>query len=285
MKPFVFATLAALAMSSPFPSSAPAATAETAKLSSRAFIFDQLAPKPTGVGLRRDVANQPTPTLARFQSHITTLNPGLASHAPHQHPLEELILVREGAVEVTINDTTQRAGPGSALFYASNDFHAIRNVGDKPATYVVLNFATAATATAPQERAIDSAPAKSLRSQVFEWTKLAAQPTKNGERRPIFNSPTVTCANLSCHATTVKNAQEAAHGPHRHLDEEVVVVKEGVLEATFGGAAHRGGPGSVFFFASNDEHGLRNAGDAPVTNYVIRVITDLTPKPPAKKTK
>lgn len=278
MKPLV---LAALAMSTLLP--ADTSAADPAKLGSRAFIFDQLAPKPTAVGFRRDVVGQPTPTLERFQSHITTLNPGLASHAPHQHALEELILVRDGTVEVTINDTTHRAGPGSALFYASNDFHALRNVGDKPATYVVLNFGTAATAIAPAQRAIDSAGPDKLKSQVFEWTKLAAQPTKNGERRPIFNSPTVTCQNLSCHATTVAKAQEAAHGPHRHIDEEVVVVKEGTLEATFNGAAHRGGPGSVFFFASNEEHGLRNAGDTPVTYYVIRVTTEATPKPPAKK--
>lgn len=279
MKSSFLSALAALAMFTATTASA----AETAKLSSRAFIFDQLTPKPSAVGARRDVVNQPTPTLERFQSHITTLNPGLASHAPHQHPLEELILVRDGTVEVTINDTTHRAGPGSALFYASNDFHAIRNIGNEPATYVVLNFATAATATAPKTRAVDSAPPSALRSQVFDWTKLTDQPTKNGERRAIFNSPTVTCQNLSCHATTVAKAQEAAHGPHRHLDEEVVVVKEGTLEATFAGKPHVGGPGSVFFFASNEEHGLRNAGDTPVTYYVIRVITDLTPKPPAKK--
>lgn len=256
--------------------------AEAAALGSRVFIFDALTPRTTNVGVRRDVINQRTATLERFQSHITTLKPGLASHAPHQHPLEELILVRDGTVEVTINGTTTRAGPGSALFYASNDFHAIRNVGSEPATYIVLNFATARTATAPKERAVDSAPPKALRSQVFDWLKLTAQPTKNGERRAIFNSPTITCANLSCHATTVAKAQEAAHGPHRHVDEEVVVVKEGTLEATFGGRAHVGGPGSVFFFASNDEHGLRNAGDTPVTYYVIRVVTERTPTPPPK---
>lgn len=252
-------------------------------LGSRAFVFDALAVRATPAGQRREVVNQPTPTLRQFQSHITTLNPGLASHAPHQHPLEEMILVKEGTLEVSINGATRRAGPGSVLFYASNDFHAVKNIGDAPATYVVLNFGTAATATAPKERAVDSAPPSALRSQVFEWTALTAQPTKSGERRAIFASPTVTCASLSCHATTVSKGQEAAHGPHRHVDEEVVVVKEGTLEATFGGQAHRGGPGSIFFFASNDEHGLRNAGDTPVTYYVVRVITEATPKPPAKK--
>lgn len=253
----------------------------TTKLPSQAFPWDSLTARATPVGARRDVVNRPTPTLQRFQSHITTLKPGLASHAPHQHPLEEMIIVKDGTLDVTINDATHRAGPGSVLFYAANDFHAVRNVGERDATYVVLNFGTAATATAPAEPAAKSAETSKLRSQVFEWTKLPVQTTKNGERRQIFAAPTVTCDKLSCHATTVKGG-EAAHGAHRHADEEVVVVKEGTLEASFNGTTHRGGPGSIFFFASNDEHGLRNAGDTPVTYYIIRVVTESTPAAPAK---
>jgi quercetin dioxygenase-like cupin family protein len=263
-----------------------AAPAETARplLGSMIYDFTELAVRPTAVGLRRDVVNRPTATLQRFQSHITTLNPGLASHGQHQHPLEEMILVKEGTLEVVINGRAETAGPGSVLFYASNDFHHVRNIGTVPATYIVLNFGTAATATAPATRAVDSAPPKALKSQVFEWTRLAAVPTKNGERRAIFNSPTVTCRNLSCHATTVQ-ARDAAHGAHRHVDEEVVVVKEGTIEIFLNGATRRIGPGSICFFASNDEHGMRNVGDTPATYYVIRVITEATPAPPPKAAK
>lgn len=251
-----------------------------APLGSTAFIWEKLTVKPTAVGQRRDVVNRPTPTLARFQSHITTLNGGKESHAQHQHPLEEMIFLKEGQLEVTINDQTFPASPGSVLFYASNDFHKVKNVGVTPATYVVMNFGTAATETAPKQRAVDSAPKSSLRSQVFEWTNISVQATKNGERRAIFSSPTVTCEKLSCHATTVKGG-EAAHGAHRHADEEVVLVKEGTIEVDMNGTKQRGGPGSLFFFASNEEHGLRNAGDTPLTYYVIRVVSAATPKAPA----
>ena len=258
-------------------------TAEsTAPLGSRVFTWESLEARPMAVGQRRNVVNQRTATLQRFQSHATTLNPGAASHAPHQHPLEEMILVREGTVEVTINDRTERAGPGSVLFYASNDFHAIRNVGDKPATYLVLNFGTRATDTASPQRAADSAPAGKLKSQVFEWSALHVKPTKAGERRDVFNSPTVTCRNLSCHITSVQ-AHQASHGAHRHVDEEVVVVKDGLIEVLINGATYKAGPGSVCFFASNDEHGMRNVGDTPATYYVIRVVTEATPAPPPKK--
>lgn len=69
----------------------------------------------------------------------------------------------------------------------------------------------------------------------------------------------------------------AAHAPHRHVDEEIVIVKEGLIEVMINGQTDRGGPGSVLFFASNDEHGMRNAGDGMASYYVVRFVSDQTP--------
>ena len=54
------------------------------KIGSTVFKWDDLAVKPTPNGERRDVANNPTATLEVFECHITTLNPGRESHAPHR---------------------------------------------------------------------------------------------------------------------------------------------------------------------------------------------------------
>lgn len=259
-----------------------AETSPTPPLGSTAFVWEDLVPRATRNGERREVVNRATATLVKFQSHITTLNPGLASHPPHQHALEELIFLKEGQLEVTINGQTQMAGPGSVIFYASNDLHNVRNVGTTPATYIVVNFGTAATETAPKTRAADSGVPARLRSQVFEWSRLPLKKNGSSGRRDFFNAPTVTCDKLSCHATTTR-AGEAAHGAHHHPDEEVVIVKEGLIEAVMNGRKQRGGPGSIFFFASNEEHGLRNAGDTSATYYVLRVVTAATPKPVSKK--
>ena len=241
-------------------------------IGSTVFKWEDLEVRTTPNGERRDVANNPTPTLAVFECHITTLNPGRASHEPHRHPQEELILVKEGTVEVHLNGTTQVAGPGSVFFFASNDAHALRNVGDTRATYWVINLATAVTHTPD---AHNESPTRT--SAVFDWAKIPVQPTKTGERRDVLKGSTVTMTNLSCHATTV-NAGDASHGAHRHADDEIVIVKEGVLEATINNQPQGAGPGSVLFFASNDLHGMRNAGDSRVTYYVIRLITSRTPK-------
>lgn len=247
-------------------------------LSSTVFRWDDLKVRVTPSGERRDVANHPTATLAVFECHITTLNPGRASHEPHRHPQEELIIVKEGTLEVHINGQTQRAGPGSTFFYASNDAHAVRNVGDTRATYWVVNLASAATHNPAQHNA-----SPTLRSGVHEWTALKAVPTATGERRQILQGSTVTLEKLSHHASTVK-ARTAAHGAHRHLDDELVIVQDGTLDITINGQVQRAGAGSLAFFNSNDLHGMHNAGDTPATYHVIRMITAATPKPePAKK--
>jgi quercetin dioxygenase-like cupin family protein len=107
--------------------------------------WNALPARATDVGAYRQIVRGPTATLDELEMHVTTLNPGLASHEPHRHPNEELVIIREGQVEVLNGGRWQRAGPGSIIFNASNDLHALRNVGTTPATYHVINWRTPAT--------------------------------------------------------------------------------------------------------------------------------------------
>lgn len=254
----------------------PAPSAPRLKLGSTVFAWDKLAAKITPNGERREVANHSTVTLDVFECHITTLNPGKASHLPHRHAQEELIILKEGRVEVHIDGKTQEAGPGSAFFYASNNAHAIRNVGTTRATYWVINLATPTTHDPARHNAKPTLP-----SGVFDWEKLKVETTKTGDRRQVLKGSTCTMDNFTCHASSVPTGL-ALHGAHRHLDDEIVIVKEGTMEITIEGVPHRAVAGSVAFLSSNDLHGLRNAGDTSATYYIIRMITAATPKPPAK---
>ena len=55
-------------------------------------------------------------------------------------PAEELIIIKEGTLESFVNGEYKRVGPGSIVFQASNQPHAIRNVGTTPATYHVVQW-------------------------------------------------------------------------------------------------------------------------------------------------
>ena len=111
-----------------------------AVLPSTAFDWNAIAVRDTKVGQSRQVVRAPTATLDELEIHITTLNPDQTSHPPHQHPNEELLIVKEGTVEALVAGEWKKLGVGSVIFQASNQLHAIRNVGVGPATYHVVNW-------------------------------------------------------------------------------------------------------------------------------------------------
>ena len=117
---------------------------------STTFEWAGLEARSTPIGMRRTVMQAPTPTLEELAIHITTLNVGQVSHPPHQHPAEELLIVKEGMVETLQNGKATRLGPGSIIFHSSNDMHNIRNVGSTPATYHVIQWKTAGAAQPAQ---------------------------------------------------------------------------------------------------------------------------------------
>jgi quercetin dioxygenase-like cupin family protein len=109
-------------------------------MGSTIFDWNAMKVEDTNVGSVRHVVQRPTATLDELEIHITTLKPGETPHPPHQHPAEELLIVKEGTVESLVNGQLQRVGPGSVIFQASNQMHSIRNVGTTPATYHVIQW-------------------------------------------------------------------------------------------------------------------------------------------------
>jgi quercetin dioxygenase-like cupin family protein len=121
---------------------------QTPVLHSAVFDWNSMVEKPTPQGSMRTVFRGPTTTLDELEMHATTLNPGQASHPPHKHPNEEVIIIRTGTVETLSNGQWVKAGPGSIIFEASNELHATKNAGSTPATYTVISFKTDKTAKA-----------------------------------------------------------------------------------------------------------------------------------------
>ena len=113
-------------------------------MTSKVIDWQSLAPTPTSTGERRDVFDAPTATLDRLHGHVTTLNPGENTGPLHRHP-QELVIIREGTVEVNIDGRKQVAGPGSMVFFAVNENENMTNIGKTPASYIVLQWFTPLT--------------------------------------------------------------------------------------------------------------------------------------------
>jgi quercetin dioxygenase-like cupin family protein len=127
-----------------------------------------------------------------------------------------------------------------------------------------LNSLTALTASAQQEQ--KTGPV--MGPTVFEWQDMKPVKTATGEVRSLCKAPTATLDQLEMHVSTL-NPGQTSHPPHRHVNEELIIIREGECETLSDSKWIKVGPGSVVFNASNSLHGIRNAGTTPATYHVI----------------
>jgi len=113
-------------------------------------------------------------------------------------------------------------------------------------------------------------------SAVFDWNSIPAKSTDVGSVRSFFNARTATLDELEVHVTTLEPGK-MPHPPHRHPNEELIIIRQGTVETLSNGEWKRVGPGSVIFNGSNELHGLKNVGTDAAIYHVINWKSATTP--------
>jgi mannose-6-phosphate isomerase-like protein (cupin superfamily) len=108
------------------------------QLPSQCYKYEDLAVKKNGVNESRDVFDGLNRSDFQLDIHITNLGPGMAPHAPHHHIHEEIMMLRTGELDVTIDGKTTRVTAGSVVFVHSNEEHGWKNPGPGRAEYFVM---------------------------------------------------------------------------------------------------------------------------------------------------
>ena len=113
-----------------------------AKTNGGSFVVDwnSIEMKKSEKGGRRDFFNRATATCQKFEMHVTTLNEGLPSHAPHTHAEEEVILMIKGDATMEIAGKYYSAAPGDFIFVASNELHGLKNTGKGQCEYFAFQW-------------------------------------------------------------------------------------------------------------------------------------------------
>jgi XRE family transcriptional regulator, regulator of sulfur utilization len=75
-----------------------------------------------------------------FEMHETVLGPSAASHPPHTHEHEEIIIILEGTARVTIDGREDVAETGSVIYYEPNRPHGLVNAGNTTCRYYVIEL-------------------------------------------------------------------------------------------------------------------------------------------------
>jgi len=222
-------------------------------LISNVHYWNKLEPIKEDSRVRRQLLEGMTFALNYFEIHASTLEPGKAPHPPHTHvDLEELMIVKEGQVKITINNKSKILGPGSIAFAMPGDEHGIESVGNTQATYFILKFKGKLPMNL--ERANQAGG-----SFMLDWNELKTSSTDKGYRRDFFNRATSQLAQFEMH-TTALNVDSVSHAPHTHVREEIILILRGNVEMYIGGNLYKGSAGDLFFLSSNVPHNLKNIG-------------------------
>jgi XRE family transcriptional regulator, regulator of sulfur utilization len=115
---------------------------DKAVLQAKIYPFGDLVVRNSASGAMksRAVFDGATTRGQRVTAHFSELAPGQAPHPPARQKHEEIIMLREGTLEVTLNGVTSTIGPGSVIFVPYENLAGWKNVGRTVAQYFVVSI-------------------------------------------------------------------------------------------------------------------------------------------------
>ena len=116
-------------------------TAENPLATARVFSYDEMKVRTAPNGAEsRIVFNGTLATGESVGAHESTQPAGTVPPPLHKIQHSEMVVVVRGTLEFDHDGKAERAGPGSIIYVALGTMHAMKNVGDGPAQYVIIQI-------------------------------------------------------------------------------------------------------------------------------------------------
>lgn len=241
--------------------------AQNDSLPSGVYNWSNVKAEKNKTGEKKDILKGETLDLSGLQIHTSTLLPGLTNHpAVAYNDREELVIIKEGSLTLTINDTSKILEKGGLALIVAGDKQNCINNSSKPVTYYVISF-HAKDAVNIQRGKIGGG------SFMKNWDELTMKKTDRGESRPVFDRPSSMFVRFDVHATAL-NAGFNSHLPHTHRAEEIILLIKGSGEEQIGQDLHKATEGDVIFLEANVLHAFKNTSSQPCGYYAIQWHTN-----------
>lgn len=237
--------------------------AQERPLKSGVLHWSDLPVKPGTERETRPIFEGTAPGLEYLEIHATTQAVGAKPRPPHaSKDIEELIIVKEGKVKVTINEQTTVLGAGGIAIILPQETQTFENVGDAPLTYYVFRYRSKNPMNVERGKSNGG-------SLLLNRDSLEFKSSVKGGSQAYFNRPTSMFENFEMH-TTQLNKIGPSHAPHAHVDTEVILVIDGKAKVSINGTDYEGIPGDLFFITSNLAHAAGNGSSAICSYFAFK---------------
>lgn len=194
--------------------------------------------------------------------HATTVYPNQAPHPGHKHEEEEMIIIKEGELSVTVEGKTQVLGAGSVALFMSGEEHGFENKSNSNVTYYVMRYESREPLNIERGKQAGG-------SFIINWKDIPFQAHDKGGIRRFFDKGTSMSKRFEMHVTTLKEGMDS-HPPHTHKAAEILLPIDNIAEEHIAGTWLKAGIGDIIFLESNVPHAIRNIGKGTVTYFAFQ---------------
>jgi len=210
-------------------------------------------------GSKRSIVNGTATHFQYMDISATTLEKDKAEDKVSHADFEEMIIVKDGSLKITINGESKTVGRGSVAIIMPGDEHSFANAADGETTYYVFRYKSKSPVDLERGR-------KSGGSVVMDWNdvQFKSRDDGTGGTRSFFTRATAMGRRLELHSTLLEPSQ-TSHTPHHHRAEELVVVLHANVEMYLGpeekgGRTKKATDGDIIYLVSNEYHAISNIG-------------------------
>ena len=226
--------------------------------------WDDLVVKPSDQRVGRRLTEGTSSLFDYFEIHATTQEKGAKSRAPHaQKDIEEIIIVTEGTMKFTMNDSSVILSAGSMISIPPLAMQALENIGDGSLTYYVIMYRS--RKPMDMNRSITAGGFAFINVQDLKYKS-----SEKGGRVDYINRPSAMCENLEVHMTQL-NHKGPSHAAHAHPDAEIILALEGQINISIKGQGYAGRAKDLFFIETNELHSIENISDTPCRYIAIKI--------------
>ncbi|RAI85640.1 Cupin domain-containing protein [Algoriphagus yeomjeoni] len=239
------------------------AFAQLKPIESGVFKWDDFKVIPNNDRVSRPILEGVSTHLDYLEMHATTQNVGAKPSTAHANEdIEEIIIVKEGTMKVTIDGESSILGANGVVSLMPLQMHSLENVGTTPLTYYIIRYRS-------KKKMDVSRGVASGNSLMVNADSLPYRSTSVGGVRSYFDRETAMCERLEMHVTTL-DRKVASHEPHAHDETEIILMISGETAQMIDGQEYTAKAGDFYFMESQSVHGIRNINDEPTTYFAFK---------------